>query len=69
MASLTQVGTHGEGPVVPIPDQMNDSWDGARRHPTLTVVRLFVAGFVGAALMSYFGRQPWSLDMSSVCMT
>jgi ABC-type thiamin/hydroxymethylpyrimidine transport system permease subunit len=35
---------------------MNDSWDGARRHPTLTVVRLFVAGFVGAALISDLGR-------------
>ena len=34
----------------------DDSWDEARRHPTLTVVRLFVAGFVGAALISYLGR-------------
>ena len=33
---------------------MNDSWDGARRHPALTVIGLFVAGFVGVALGDYF---------------
>ena len=34
---------------------MNDSWERARRHPTLTVVGLFAAGLVGVGMISYFG--------------
>jgi hypothetical protein len=34
---------------------VNDSWDSARRHPTLTVVGLFAAGLVGIGAISYLG--------------
>jgi peptidoglycan biosynthesis protein MviN/MurJ (putative lipid II flippase) len=34
---------------------VDHSWDSARKHPTLTVVGLFVAGLVGVTLIAYLG--------------
>jgi hypothetical protein len=34
---------------------MNDSWESARKHPTLTLAGLFAAGPVGVGLVSYLG--------------
>jgi hypothetical protein len=45
---------------------MNDSWDGARTHPTLTVVGLFAAGLVGVGTISYFGPGGHQLYASLV---
>ena len=45
---------------------MNDSWESARRHPTLTVVGLFAAGLVGVGMISYFGPGGHELYSSLV---
>jgi hypothetical protein len=34
---------------------VNDSWESARRHPTLTMAGLFAAALVGVGMISYFG--------------
>jgi peptidoglycan biosynthesis protein MviN/MurJ (putative lipid II flippase) len=45
---------------------MNDSWDSARRHPTLTLSGLFTAGLVGVGLVSYVGPGGGALYASLV---
>ena len=45
---------------------MNDSWDSARRHPTLTLAGLFTAGLVGVGLVSYLGPGGGALYASLV---
>jgi hypothetical protein len=47
-------------------DQVNDSWDSARRHPALALVGLFAAGLVGVALISYVGPGGGELYASVV---
>ena len=45
---------------------MNDSWDSARRRPTLTLVGLFAGGVVGVGAISYFGPGGHELYASLV---
>jgi hypothetical protein len=46
---------------------MNDSWDSARRHPTLTLAGLFGAGLVGVGLVSYL--RPGGHELYSSLVT
>jgi hypothetical protein len=45
---------------------VNDSWESARQHPTLSVVRLFAAGLVGVGMISYFGPGEYEFYPSLV---
>jgi hypothetical protein len=45
---------------------VNDSWDSARRHPTLTVVGLFATGLVGVGAISYLAPGGGGLRASAV---
>jgi hypothetical protein len=45
---------------------MNDSWDSARRHPTVALAGLFGAGLVGVGLIGYLGPGGHELYSSLV---